>query len=94
MDFTVIALTIVGVTLFILRERMVNAVSSAGDVTLSVYGNLLQDGVAWSVVLLIALVAITVVNWRVSYRYFTCKQVVMPTMNLPQRLKKRKEAAV
>ena len=76
-DFTVIALTIVGVTLFILRERMVDAVSSAGDVTLSVYGNLLQEGVAWSVVLLIALVAITVVNWRVSYRYFTCKQVVM-----------------
>jgi hypothetical protein len=93
-DFTVIALTAVGATLFVLRERMVNAVASAGDITLSAYGNLLQGGAVWSVVLLVTLVALTVVNWRVSYRYFTRMQAVMPTMSLLQWLKKRKEAAV
>jgi hypothetical protein len=39
----------------------------------------LQGGVVWSVVLLVVLVALTMVNWRVSYRYFTRKQVVMPS---------------
>lgn len=91
-DFTVIALTIVGVTLFILRGKAIDAIASAGDVTLSAYGNLLQGGVVWSVVLLVTLVALTVVNWRVSYRYFTRKQVVMPTSDFAHWLKKRKEA--
>ena len=78
-NFTVITLAIVGVSLWLLRGRAIDAVASAGDVTLSAYGNLLQGGVVWSVVLLVVLVALTVVNWRVSYRYFTRKQVVMPT---------------
>lgn len=78
-NFTVITLAIVGVSLWLLRGRAIDAVASAGDVTLSAYGNLLQGGVVWSVVLLVALVALTMVNWRVSYRYFTRKQVVMPT---------------
>jgi hypothetical protein len=78
-NFTVIAIAIVGVSLWLLRGRAIDAVASAGDVTLSAYGNLLQGGVVWSVVLLVALVALTMVNWCVSYRYFTRKQVVMPT---------------
>ena len=93
-NFTVIAIAIVGVSLWLLRGRAIDAVASAGDVTLSAYGNLLQGGVVWSVVLLVALVALTVVNWRVSYRYFTRKQVVMPTSDFSQWLKKRKEATV
>ena len=78
-NFTVIAIAIVGVSLWLLRGKAIDAIASAGDVTLSAYGNLLQGGVVWSVVLLVALVALIVVNWRVSYRYFTRKQVVMPT---------------
>ena len=93
-NFTVITLAIVGVSLWLLRGKAIDAIASAGDVTLSAYGNLLHGGVVWSVVLLVALVALTVVNWRVSYRYFTRKQVVMPTSDFSQWLKKRKEATV
>ena len=78
-NFTVITLAIVGVSLWLLRGKAIDAIASAGDVTLSAYGNLLQGSSVWSVVLLVALVALTVVNWRVSYRYFTRKQVVMPS---------------
>ena len=78
-NFTVIAIAIVGVSLWLLRGRAIDAVASAGDVTLSAYGNLLQGSSVWSVVLLVALVALTVVNWCVSYRFFTQKQVVMPS---------------
>ena len=78
-NFTVIAIATLGIALWLLRGKAIDAIASAGDVTLSAYGNLLQGGVVWSVVLLVVLVALTVVNWRVSYRYFTRKQVVMPT---------------
>ena len=78
-NFTIIAIATLGIALWLLRGKAIDAIASAGDVTLSAYGNLLQGGVVWSVVLLVALVAITVVNWRMSYRYFTRKQVVMPS---------------
>ena len=90
-NFTVITLAIVGVSLWLLRGRAIDAVASAGDVTLSAYGNLLQGGVVWSVVLLVVLVALTVVNWRVSYRYFTRKQVVMPTPQFINFTKREKQ---
>ena len=78
-NFTVITLAIVGVSLWLLRGKAIDAIASAGDVTVSAYGNLLQGSSVWSVVLLVALVALTVVNWCVSYRFFTQKQVVMPS---------------
>ena len=78
-NFTVVAIATLGVTLWLLRGKAIDAVASAGDVTVSAYGNLLQGGAVWSVVLLVALVALTVVNWCVSYRFFTQKQVVMPS---------------
>ena len=37
--------------------------------------------------------ALTIVNWRVSYRFFTQQQVVMPTSKFAQWLKIRKEVA-
>ena len=86
-NFTVIAIATLGGTLWVLRDKAIDAIVSAGDVTVSAYGNLLQGSVMWSVVLIIALVALTVLNWRVSYRSFTQKQVVMPTSKFVQWLK-------
>ena len=90
-NFTVIAIVTFGIALWLLRGKAIDAIASAGDVTLSAYGNLLQDGVVWSVVLLVVLVALTVVNWRVSYRYFTRKQVVMPTPQFINFTKREKQ---
>ena len=41
---------------------------------------------------IVLLLALTILNWWLSYRYFTRKQVVMPTSDFSQWLKKRKEA--
>lgn len=90
-NFTAIAIVTFGIALWLLRGKAIDAIASAGDVTLSAYGNLLQGGVVWSVVLLVALVALTVVNWRVSYRYFTRKQVVMPTPQFINFTKREKQ---
>ena len=90
-NFTVIAIATLGIALWLLRGKAIDAIASAGDVTLSAYGNLLQGGVVWSVVLLVALVALTVVNWRMSYRYFTRKQVVMPTPQFINFTKREKQ---
>ena len=90
-NFTAIAIVTFGIALWLLRGKAIDAIASAGDVTLSAYGNLLQDGVVWSVVLLVVLVALTVVNWRVSYRYFTRKQVVMPTPQFINFTKREKQ---
>ena len=90
-NFTVITLAIVGVSLWLLRGKAIDAIASAGDVTLSAYGNLLQGGVVWSLVLLVVLVSLTVVNWRMSYRYFTRKQVVMPTPQFINFTKREKQ---
>ena len=86
-NFTVIAIATLGGTLWVLRDKAIDAIASAGDVTVSAYGNLLQGSAVWSVVLIIALFALTVLNWRVSYRFFTQKQVVMPTSKFVQWLK-------
>lgn len=77
-NFTAMALTIVGGTLFILRGRAIDAVASAGDGAVTAYNGLLQHE-AWSVVVLLLLSALTILCWRVSYRNFARKQVVMPT---------------
>ena len=90
-NFTAMAIVTFGIALWLLRGKAIDAIASAGDVTLSAYGNLLQDGVVWSVVLLVVLVALTVVNWRVSYRYFTRKQVVMPTPQFINFTKREKQ---
>ena len=73
--------------MWVLRDKAIDAIASAGDVTVSAYGNLLQGSAVWSVVLIIALFALTVLNWRVSYRFFTQKQVVMPASKFVQWLK-------
>ena len=77
-NFTVITIATLGIALWLLRDKAIDAIVSAGDVTVSAYGNLLQGGVVWSVLLLVVLVVLTVMNWCVSYRFFTRKQVVMP----------------
>lgn len=77
-NFTAMALTLVGGTLFILRSKAVDAVASAGDGAVTAYNGLLQHE-AWSVVVLLLLTALTMLNWRVSYRNFARKQIVMPS---------------
>lgn len=90
-NFTVISITILGVALWLLREKAIDAIVSAGDVTVSAYGNLLQGGAVWSIVLLLILVILTIVNWCVSYRFFTRKQVVMPTSRMFNFIKRLKQ---
>ena len=80
-SFTVIALTVVGVTLFILRDKAIDAVGSVGDGAVTAYNGLLQSEV-WSVVVLLLLSALTLLNWRVGYRNFARKQVVMPSRHI------------
>lgn len=80
-NFTAMALTIVGGTLFILRGRAIDAVASAGDGAVTAYNGLLQHE-AWSVVVLLLLSALTLLNWRVGYRNFARKQVVMPSRHI------------
>ncbi len=77
-NFTAMALTIVGGTLFILRGRAIDAVASAGDGAVTAYGGLLQHE-AWSIIVLLLLSALTLLNWRVGYRNFARKQIVMPS---------------
>lgn len=77
-NFTAMALTLVGGTLFILRSKAVDSVASAGDGAVTVYSGLLQHE-AWSVVVLLLLTALTLLNWRVGYRNFARKQIVMPS---------------
>ena len=90
-NFTVISITILGVALWLLREKAIDAIVSAGDVTVSAYGNLLQGGAVWSIVLLLILVILTIVNWCVSFRFFTRKQVVMPTSQMFNFIKRLKQ---
>ena len=92
-NFTVITLAIVGISLWQWSSRAIDAVASAGDGVITTYNGLLQHEV-WSVIVLLLLSALTILCWRVSYRYFTRIQAVMPTMSLLQWLKKRKEEAV
>ena len=92
-NFTAMALTIVGGTLFILRGRAIDAVASAGDGAVTAYNGLLQHE-AWSVVVLLLLSALTILCWRVGYRNFARKQIVMPDGFLSKTIKNRKEAAV
>ena len=80
-NFTAMALTIVGGTLFILRGRAIDAVASAGDGAVTAYGGLLQHE-AWSIIVLLLLSALTLLNWRVGYRNFARKQVVMPSRHI------------
>lgn len=80
-NFTAMALTIVGGTLFILRGRAIDAVASAGDGAVTAYNGLLQHE-AWSIIVLLLLSALTLLNWRVGYRNFARKQVVMPSRHL------------
>jgi len=77
-NFTAMALTLVGGTLFILRSKAVDAVASAGDGAVTVYSGLLQSE-AWSVIVLLLLSVLTLLNWRVGYRNFARKQIVMPS---------------
>ena len=74
-----------------MQEKAVDAIASTGDIAISAYGNLLHHEVL-SIALLILLATLTDVNWRLSYRAFTRKQVVMPESALSRTLKKRKEA--
>jgi hypothetical protein len=80
-NFTVIAIAIVGVSLWLLRGRAIDAVASAGDGAVTAYGGLLQHE-AWSVVVLLLLSALTILCWRVGYRNFARKQVVMPSRHI------------
>lgn len=77
-NFTAMALTLVGGTLFILRSKAVDAVASAGDGAVTAYNGLLQHE-AWSIIVLLLLTALTLLNWRVGYRNFARKQIVMPS---------------
>lgn len=93
-NFTPIGILVIGTALILLKGKAIDAVVSAGDVTISTYGNLLQGHVAWSVVILILLISLTILCWRIGYRAFTRKQVVMPENFLTKLQQKRKEEAV
>lgn len=80
-NFTVITLAIVGVSLWQWSSRAIDAVASAGDGVVTAYNGLLQHEV-WSVIVLALLSALTILCWRVSYRYFTRKQIVMPSRHI------------
>lgn len=89
-NFTAIALTVVGVTLFILRDKAIDAVASAGDGAITAYNGLLQSEV-WGVIVLLLLSVLTVLCWCASYHNFTQKQVVMPTSRWFNFIKKEKQ---
>lgn len=91
-NFTPIGILVIGTALILLKGKAIDAVVSAGDATISTYGNLLQGHVAWSVVILILLISLTILCWRIGYRAFTRKQVVMPENILSKLSNKRKEA--
>ncbi len=93
-NFTPIGILVIGTALILLKGKAIDAVVSAGDVTISTYGNLLQGHVAWSVVILILLISLTILCWRIGYRAFTRKQVVMPENFLTKIFSTRKEEAV
>ena len=92
-NFTVIGILVAGTTLLLLKEKAIDIVASTGNVTISAYGNLLQHEV-WGIALPILLATLTIVNWRISYRVFTSKQVVMPEGILSKIFNIRKEEAV
>ena len=92
-NFTAIGILVVGSTLLLLKGRAIDAVASTGEVTISVYGNLLHHEVL-SIALLIFFATLTIVNWRLSYRAFTRRQVVMPENFLSKIFTIRKEEAV
>ena len=93
-NFTPIGILVIGTALILLKGKAIDAVVSAGDATISTYGNLLQGHVAWSVVILILLISLTILCWRIGYRAFTRKQVVMPENFLTKIFSTRKEEAV
>lgn len=93
-NFTPIGILVIGTALILLKGKAIDAVVSAGDVTISTYGNLLQGHVAWSVMILILLISLTILCWRIGYRAFIRKQVVMPENFLTKLQQKRKEEAV
>ena len=80
-NFTVITLAIVGVSLWQWSSRAIDAVASAGDGAVTAYGGLLQHE-AWSIIVLLLLSALTILCWRVGYRNFARKQVVMPSRHI------------
>ena len=80
-NFTIIALTIVGISLWQWSSRVIDAVASVGNGAVTAYNGLLQHEV-WSVIVLLLLSGLTLFNWYVSYRYFTRKQVVMPSRHI------------
>ena len=90
-NFTAITVLIIGSAFLLLKGKAIDAIVSAGDVTMSTYGNLLHHEFL-SVALLAILSTLTIVNWRLSYRAFTRKQVVMPENFLAKSRKRRKEA--
>ena len=92
-NFTAIGILVVGSTLLLLKGRAIDAVAFTGEVTISVYGNLLHHEVL-SIALLIFFATLTIVNWRLSYRAFTRRQVVMPENFLSKIFTIRKEEAV
>lgn len=92
-NFRIIIILVLAATLFFLQGKAIDAVVSAGDATISTYGNLLQHE-ALGIAILVILVTLTIVNWRISYRAFTRKQVVMPENFLTKLQQKRKEEAV
>ena len=90
-NFIGIAVLIIGSALLLLKGKAIDAIVSAGDITMSTYGNLLQHEVL-SIAILVLFTTLTVVNWRISYRAFTRKQVVMPENILSKLSNKREEA--
>lgn len=89
-SFTAITLVLVGGTLFILRDRAIDAVTSAGDGAVTAYSGLLQSEV-WGVIVLLLLSVLTVLCWCASYHHFTQKQVVMPTPRWFNFIKREKQ---
>lgn len=89
-SFTAITLVLVGGNLFILRDRAIDAVASAGDGAATAYSVLLQSEV-WGVIVLLLLSVLTVLCWCASYHHFTQKQVVMPTPRWFNFIKREKQ---
>lgn len=92
-DFTAIVFFVIGSVFLLLKGKAIDAIVATGDATISTYGNLLQHEVL-GVAIIALLTTLTIVNWRIGYRAFTRKQVVMPENFLSKSRKKRKEEAV
>ena len=90
-NFTAIVIFVIGSVFLLLKGKAIDAIVATGDATISTYGNLLQHEVL-GVAIIALLTTLTIVNWRIGYRAFTRKQVVMSENFLSKSRKKRKEA--